>query len=174
LACGRVPIAGVATAARGELLTLQPPWHMPAPVSQFTTQTVKAWSWGWIEGRDVGTGGTVTVCRASRTGGPSSGVGACAHTTPRISTPRASLERTRTPYILRPKTYRILRGAVYTLWKRKHLATTIPVYTKATDASPQSTGKKFPRRRAARSRHNHRLAWGRLRLCRESAMCRSV
>jgi hypothetical protein len=127
LGSGRGPIAGVARAA-GELLTLQPPWHTPAEVSQFITQEVKACTWGWIEGRDGGTGGTVTVCCARRTGGLSSSAGAEAHTTPRTKTPTASLELTRTslPHF-QPQTYRILHRAVYTLWKRKRLAMTAPV-----------------------------------------------
>ena len=65
---GRGPAAG-ARVATGVLPTLQAPWHKPTVVSQFSTQFVKAWVWGWIEGREGGTGGTVTVCCARRTGG---------------------------------------------------------------------------------------------------------
>src|SRR5215471_6009542 len=52
-----------------------------------------------IEGRPGGGGIGVTVCCARRTGGPSSGVCAGVHPRPRINTPMASLEFTRTPSI---------------------------------------------------------------------------
>jgi len=61
----RAPDVGVASVAAGELPTLQAPWHMPAVVSQFITQVVKAWVWGKIEGKPGGGVGTVIVCCAS-------------------------------------------------------------------------------------------------------------
>jgi hypothetical protein len=102
-------------------VTLQAPWHAPDAVSQFITQAVKAWVWGMIEGRPGG-GGGVKVCCARRTGGPSSGVYVGAHTTPRIRTHTASFELTRTslPHFSEA-TYRILHGAVYTLWHPKRM-----------------------------------------------------
>ena len=104
----------------GELLTLQAPWHPPDAVSQFITQAVKAWVWGKIEGKPGGGVGTVTVCCARRTDGPSSGGCTGVHTTPRINTHTSTLKLTRTclPHFS-DATYRILHGAVYILWKPK-------------------------------------------------------
>ena len=82
-----------------------------------------------IEGRPGGGGGGgVKVCCARRTGGPSSGVCVGAHTTPRIKTHTASFELTRTslPHFSEA-TYRILHGAVYTLWHPKRLSITVAV-----------------------------------------------
>jgi hypothetical protein len=95
------------------LLTLHVPWQVPAVVSQFITQLVKAWVCGRIDGNPGGSVGTVTVCCAKRTGRPSSKVCAWAHPTVTHKIPMASriLKRS-SPVANRRITYRIRRRSV--------------------------------------------------------------
>ena len=104
------------------MLTLQAPWHAPDAVSQFITQAVKAWVWGMIEGRPGGGGTGVTVCCAS----------AGVQPRPRINTPMASLEFTRTPLSPEGLPY----STLVEVWRARRPMREIVIDTETTGLGP--------------------------------------